>query len=274
MVTFTATNLTELCQTATSHGVKVVWNRGKFLNTSMLSNATYTADWVQNVTGDMVAKAALGVYGLNLDIEHFRGNVVNGSELERTAFTRLICTVQSELQKVNVSLFSIDTKIWADAAHFDLKALSECTEYLVPMGYDMVSKQGASANAPLPVLLSSIQELYIEQANVLPSKIILGLPLYGYSFPCASSAFERDAARAEIAPPAPPACRVATPTSSTWQVGIGTIFEKIARGEATICGRDAWSQSPYMEYNETKTAPLGRRQVWCVRGRLVHWPPT
>lgn len=134
VVTFTATNLTELCTVAKSHGVKVVWNRGKFLNTSMLFNASYTSDWIQNVTGDVASKAALGVYGLNLDIEHFRGNVANGSAAEREQLTRMVCTIQSELAKVDLKLFSIDVKIWADASHFDLRALSECAEYLVPMG--------------------------------------------------------------------------------------------------------------------------------------------
>lgn len=135
----------------------------------------------------------------------------------------------------------------------------------------MVSKQGASSNAPLPVLLSSIQQLYIEQAKVPPSKIILGLPFYGYSFPCSRSASSSaappassssSAAAAALLNAEIPACRVASPTSADWQVGIGTIFSKIEHGEATVIGRDSWSQSPYIEYNETKHPPLGRMQVW------------
>ena len=126
--------------------------------------------------------------------------------------------------------------------------LAQCVEFLMPMGYDLIAKQGASSNAPLPTLTSGMLRYYID-AGVPPSKIILGLPLYGYSFPCGAAAA--------------PACDV-PPTSdpAAWQVGLGTVLGKIAAGEATLQGFDAASGSPYMEYVEARHAPLGRRQVW------------
>ena len=45
-------------------------------------------------------------------------------------------------------------------------------------------------------------------------------------------------------------------------MGLGTICEKQASGVTTHFGRDATSQSVYLEFMETKHEPLGRRQVW------------
>ena len=152
----------------------------------------------------------------------------------------------------------------------------------------------ASANAPLPTLRDSVRTYYLEQ-GVPPGKIILGLPLYGYAFPCATA----KAAAAQVAaagaasgnpaghaagnavgdaagavargavlmPRAPPACAVASGGTdpSTWQAGLGTIQTRIARNETRARGVDTASASPYLEYDETKTKPLGRRQVSASR---------
>lgn len=45
-------------------------------------------------------------------------------------------------------------------------------------------------------------------------------------------------------------------------MGLGTIFEKQAAGLTSHTGRDAVSQSPFLEFMETRHKPLGRRQVW------------
>ena len=55
VVTFTQTNLTELCAKAHLHGVRVVVVKGKKLNTSQLANTTYTRAWRSNITSEMAA---------------------------------------------------------------------------------------------------------------------------------------------------------------------------------------------------------------------------
>ena len=61
----------------------------------------------------------------------------------------------------------------------------------------------------------------------------------------------------------PPPCTVSSGGTdpSTWQVGLGTILTRIARNDTTARGTDPASASPYLEYNETKHKPLGRRQA-------------
>ena len=59
-------------------------------------------------------------------------------------------------------------------------------------------------------------------------KILLGLPLYGYGFPCtgnATGAANVATGAATNAVAAAPACRVPkTADVAAWQVGLGTIF--------------------------------------------------
>eukprot|EP01043_Picozoa_sp_COSAG02_P039230 COSAG02_NODE_3083_length_7406_cov_3.325578_2_plen_142_part_00 len=110
----------------------------------------YTQRWVANTTGELVRLSEVGVSGLSLDVEHFHSN--NISQAKR-AFSKLVCDLQSSLAQHDLSLHSVCTKIWGDTTHVDLVELSHCSEYLLPMAYDMISKGPvASSNAPLPAI--------------------------------------------------------------------------------------------------------------------------
>ena len=271
VVAFTQTNITELCALAKRQDTKVVVAHGETLNTSNLGDGGCVAEWISNGTDSVVALRSIGVCGLNLDVEHFR---FDGTARTRQQLTDLVCNIQKRLEAERQSLFAVNTKIWGDTAHFDLAGLAGCTEHLVPMGYDMTSKTSttgapvASSNAPLPLLASDLKTYYL-QRGVPPAKLILGLPLYGYSFPCAASSSAPASAAmmgltASSLRPAglPPPCHVEGADSADWQVGLGTVLGKLDSGVTTAAGRDPTSESPYFEYNETKHDPKGRHQVW------------
>ena len=132
---------------------------------------------------------------------------------------------------------------------------------------DMILKgPQASSNAPLPAIKSDLHEFYLS-AGVPPEKLLLGLPLYGYSFPCEENytilSMQTGAAAAGSANRNAPPCRVRPTTAVVgWQIGLGTIFEKRVAGLATHAGRDVASGSAFLEYMETRHHPLGRHQVW------------
>jgi di-N-acetylchitobiase len=139
-------------------------------------------------------------------------------------------------------------------------------------GYDLIAKAGASSNAPLPTLTSGLEEWYLK-AGVLPSKIVLGLPWYGYAFPCTEGGDDTTntsnktsySSDMHTATSTPPPCNVPTTADrSTWQIGLGEILAKIAANQTVNHGFDCVSGSPYLEYMETSShnPPLGRRQVW------------
>ena len=264
VVTFTETNLTQLCQLAHLHNVKVVVAKGKFLNTSLLANSTYTRGWRGNITSQMAALRPHGIYGLNLDIEHFGHAPVTTPQL----LVQLVCDLRDDLQGIGLHLHSIDTQIWGETTDFDLVSLAKCVEFLMPMGYDLIAKQGASSNAPLPALASGLMQWYLD-AGVPPKQIILGLPWYGYAFPCLNDTETKGVddvgidLENNIKNNAVPVCRVpASKDRALWQMGLGTILQKIASNESRYHQSDPSSGSVVLEYTETRHPPLGRRQVW------------
>ena len=266
MISFTATNLSEVVAMARAHNVRVVQGvlfsehgepSARF-NTSRLEDPSYTTGWIRAAVGQVVAN---NVDGFNLDVEHFHSPTAR----TKACFTAFVCALQAGLQGANRSLFSVDTQVWGETDVFDLRALSACSDYLLPCAYDLVGKDGnASSNSPLTTVRKDLGEFYL-RAGVPPQKVILGLPAYGYAFPCTSEAAGSAAVWPRGDSAAPP-CHVMPVTPlSTWQVGLGTVVEKLQTpGVVTVRGRDdvTRSGSPWMEYNEEKHHPKGRRQVW------------
>jgi spore germination protein YaaH len=81
----------------------------------------------------------------------------------------------------------------APAGFFDIKALAPYVNEFFVMAYDMDSTEIPSADAPLDgEYLSDAAALATYVSAGLGSKVILGIPFYGYDFP--SSGAGRDAA--------------------------------------------------------------------------------
>ena len=106
VVTFTETNLSDLCAVARAHGAKVVVAKGKSLNTSRLGNSSYTGWWVRNITAELALLRDAGVYGLNLDVEHFR----TAPSDARARLRELVCSLQRSLGAESLSMHSVDTQ--------------------------------------------------------------------------------------------------------------------------------------------------------------------
>jgi spore germination protein YaaH len=257
VISFTATNLSDVVAMARAHNVRVIQGvmfsdhgqpSARF-NTSRLEDVAYTAEWIGAAVAQVLSN---DVHGFQLDVEHFHAPTPR----MKTMFTAFVCSLQARLQLANRTLFSVDTQVWGNTEIFDLPALSACVEFLVAMAYDLVRKDGnASSNCPLPVVQTELAKFYL-QAGVPPHKVILGLPAYGYAFPCAGTTVVAKHGDA-------PACHFKRgDPSSTWQIGLGSVAEKLQAGVATATGRDDVSGSPWFEFTETKHQPKGRRQVW------------
>lgn len=257
VISFTHTNMSELCSVARAHGARVIIKPRTRLDTARLADRSWITNWINNVTVEVANFSSMGVMGANLDVESFH----NTSAATKGLFTRAICDLSTALRARNLSLHSLDTAIWGYTEFFDLVALAKCAEFLLPMAYDMVEKNGrASSNSPWPDIVSGLQKNYVD-AGVPTRQVVLALPLYGYSFPCLGGATDT---AGPLAGTAAPECKLPVRVpSGTWQVGAGSILERLAQpGVATHIGRDNVSLSPYFEYTERAHAPLGRRQVW------------
>ena len=75
-----------------------------------------------------------------------------------------------------------------DGRCYEADKIAQVTDFLVVMAYDEQSQIFgpcvASANSPLPKTEMGIKQ-YLDM-NIDPKKLVLGLPWYGYDYPCTS----------------------------------------------------------------------------------------
>jgi di-N-acetylchitobiase len=73
-----------------------------------------------------------------------------------------------------------------DGRFYDVKGLAEASDRLFLMAYDMQSqifgRCVAQANSPYQLIKQGLQAHL--NLGIDPKKLVLGLPWYGYSYPC------------------------------------------------------------------------------------------
>ncbi|NNN21791.1 MAG: hypothetical protein HKL80_07315 [Acidimicrobiales bacterium] len=121
-----------------------------------------------------------GFDGINIDFEGQGDGIRNG-------LTRLITTVSTLVHSANPN-WQVTVDSYASSAGdpfgpFDIASLNPAVDGFFVMGYDMENPDVPSPNAPLSNWSPSDVEALAEYTNVIsPSKIILGIPFYGYDW--------------------------------------------------------------------------------------------
>jgi spore germination protein YaaH len=128
-----------------------------------------------------------GFSDLNLDVEY----IDVASEEARIHFTQFVKEVRKGLENQNLGTLSIDVSPTAFIKNYLINPadISKYVDSVIIMGYDY-HYQGSSVTGPVAPLFGSsgVAEFDIQTAvekalTVLPpSKIILGVPLYGYEW--------------------------------------------------------------------------------------------
>ena len=189
----TSSNLTELACWAHKHNTRVVLTRFNDNNhLQLLTNATYQREWVTSNV-EAVAATTPWVDGINVDLEDFPRDP---STFNMSALTSVICDTQAALHAKGLRLHSQDVAPWGSYGDFNLTALSECMDFVLPMGYcDPQSGTIAGPTIQLDVLQNEFLHHQDKRSNpsrriweIKPEKIILGLPFFGYNFICTNPA--------------------------------------------------------------------------------------
>jgi hypothetical protein len=124
--------------------------------------------------------------GVNLDFEG------TGSS-DRQGLDRLVSGVSSALKATDPN-WQVTMDTYASAAgdpggFYDIAGLAQSVDAFFVMGYDMNDRQVPSATAPLTGGSFSDSEALSEYTSVVsPSKVILGVPYYGYDWPTSGPA--------------------------------------------------------------------------------------
>jgi di-N-acetylchitobiase len=231
----------DLVTLAHKQGVCVVV--GCDFDKTQLANATARTAWI----GDQVANVkSLGIDGLNLDIE---GNTAN-----RDGLTALVTELRAALTAASPEYqLSFDLGIGpkGQASGYDHLALSRQMNFTVPMAYDECwgTKQ-ATANSPIDRLKLGMDDY--SSLGVPASKLVLGLPWYGWDFPCTEASGD--------------VCSVDPPAGKPWygyatQVGYTDVL-KLANNSSlrpTTAVLDTESMTQHFDYVATSGQ---RHQVW------------
>lgn len=237
--------------TAHSHNARLVY-AGNF-DVTQLYNQTAIQEWILYQYQRVVDTFADGV---NVDIED------PVDEQDAPALTSLIANLSSYFHEKNPYYQITYDVAWSpnciDKRCYDYVGLSKATDFLVMMDYDMRSQIFgpcvASANSPPNLVLQGLANF--TKLGISPDKLVLGLPWYGYDYPCVSLSSDGTTCSIEEVPFRGVNCSDAAGTEKNYYV-----LMSLLQNNATTPSQ--WSdtlQSPWFNYKNSDTQQI--HQVW------------
>lgn len=247
---FTDFNSSLMCY-AHSKGVRVVVS-GSF-PTSELSNVSKWKAWIRF---QLTKVQDLYADGINIDIEGPANNSANQSSL----LTQLVQEASFVFKNANKDYQVTFDVAWSpnciDGRCYQAKEIAAATDFIVIMAYDERSQiYGpciASANSALPTTAQGIQE-YLD-LGIPPDKLVLGLPWYGYDYPCLTLSDDNVCMIPRV-PFRGANCSDAAGTQRSYS----EIRELIRQSTAQVLW-NATLLSPYFEYKHQQSSLV--HQVW------------
>ena len=231
-------------------GVRVVMSAP--FNVSQIGDAAARTAWVQ-------AHLALvqhdGLDGLNLDIERYTG--------APEPLTALVAELYHALKGWHAeSQLSFDLSILpaGQAAHYDHGKLATVLDFIVPMAYDEPwNTKVAAANSPIATIGKGIAQY--AAAGVPASKLVIGLPWYGWDYPCNTTQTGG-------------VCDVVPPAGQPWngwatQIGYADAMARLHSTPGAVVTTDSVSVTKHFDYtaavaaSSRNPAAAGRRnEIW------------
>eukprot|EP01006_Ploeotia_vitrea_P014682 TRINITY_DN39999_c0_g1_i1.p1 TRINITY_DN39999_c0_g1~~TRINITY_DN39999_c0_g1_i1.p1 ORF type:complete len:368 (+),score=8.62 TRINITY_DN39999_c0_g1_i1:42-1145(+) len=159
-----------------AHQRKVRIVRGVGFPNSQIPNVTARLQWITKTVADLKQG---GLDGMNIDIE--------GNHANRGALTALVKEARHAMRRElgPTSQITFDTTIYPSATNkgYDFRALNQLLDFFVPMAYDMCwGTTTAKPNCPMSGLKEGLGKY--KKLGITGDKIVIGLPWYGYDFPC------------------------------------------------------------------------------------------
>ena len=179
-------DITPVIDYAHQQGVKVmltVTNFGSDRNIALLTDTVKQRHLINTLIYQLKMRNGDGV---NFDFE----SVPASMKANMVSFCRrAVRGIKAELPQAEISLATPAVN-WSDA--WDLNALADICDYLIMMGYNYYWSGSTTAGPVAPLrgenynITRSIQEDYLD-AGVPASRLLLGMPWYGYDWPVSSS---------------------------------------------------------------------------------------
>eukprot|EP00754_Rhynchopus_humris_P021211 Rhum_TRINITY_DN14734_c0_g1::Rhum_TRINITY_DN14734_c0_g1_i1::g.112122::m.112122/K12310/CTBS; Di-N-acetylchitobiase len=169
---------------AHQHKARVVAGAPHMNLTKLGTDAAARAAWVQ-ATVAMVQSKFLD--GVTFDFE----NPLAPGSPEAGYYVTVVEETTEALKKAHAGYQTSVCVAWSpfniDGRFYDLVGLSKASDFLYVMMYDTRSQIFeqciAAANAAVPMVDLGVRQ-YTQALGIPPQKLILGLPWYGYDYPC------------------------------------------------------------------------------------------
>jgi spore germination protein YaaH len=179
-------DLVQLISAAHFAGARVVLTAKSFDQPTLdrLSSDPAAADRLGSQLVEAIQAKAMD--GANLDFEGL-------GRADRAGMDRLVATVSARLHAANPH-WQVTVDTYGDSASnpngfFDVPTLARVTDGLFVMAYDMESSGVASPTSPLNNYGANVvQSMAWYRWATSPSKVILGVPFYGYEWPTTTDA--------------------------------------------------------------------------------------
>ncbi|GAM29081.1 hypothetical protein SAMD00019534_122570 [Acytostelium subglobosum LB1] len=180
LIMFTDPDPQIICQ---AHAAGARISVGVGFDVSQIFNETYKEIFIANTIGEVT----YNYYdGFNMD---FEATLFANQSMESALFTELMIELAYQLKQINAGYqVSIDLApgpycYWNRC--YDTFGLSQVSDIMIVMDYDMNINGLAGANCDLPELVSATSD-YLA-IHVPPEKIINGYPWYAYNYTCQSN---------------------------------------------------------------------------------------
>ncbi|KAJ8526076.1 hypothetical protein ON010_g15103 [Phytophthora cinnamomi] len=155
-----------------------------------------------------------------------------------------------------------------DGRYYPWRELADAADFLFVMSYDMRSQVYdacvAGANAPLALVEQGLQE-FLLGFDIAPDKLVLGVPWYGYDYPCLEQqgaiAID-DASRCRIRPV--PFFGAPCSDAAGGQIDYADV-RRLVKSHGLVEQWDPTTQTPFVWYAppaEEGSPPSRRLQIW------------
>lgn len=220
-----------------------------------LTNSTLRKTWIdQQVTYLTQNK----LDGINIDFEE---ELNCSDQPRRDGFTQLMKELSTSLRSVSPNVQITIDFAWApphiDNRCYDYKAISDIVDFAFVMSYDERSQITgpciAWANSPYNMTIAGIKEYF--ELSIPVSKLVLGVPWYGYDYPCISYQVQDNMCYINPVPFRGVSCSDAAGK----QYGYSNLMDRLKN---STTGRlwDEDAKSPYFTYTDPMS--LDVHQVW------------
>lgn len=225
------------------------------IDSSWLTNSSLRSHWVSKVVSYVQTH---GLDGVNVDFEE----AINFTETDKRLGLTLLLqqlsrSLKSVLPRAQLTIDVAWSPACIDKRCFDYVSLADIADFIFIMAYDERSQVFGScvawANSPFNMTLWGIQ-LY-SMLGIPRYKMVLGLPWYGYDYPCASYNAVQHVCHLKSVPFRGVNCSDAAGR----QFGYSEMMTK-AKQSFTGTLWDNIAQSPYAAYKDEQSGEY--HQIW------------